>query len=58
MGASSGWNLEMRRPPVRDVPTSAAHTVVRLARVPSGSARRGGGQHPRTRRQTLRAQAR
>jgi len=32
----------MRRPPVRDVPTSAAHTVVRLARVPSGSARRGG----------------
>jgi hypothetical protein len=59
MGASSGWNLETRRPArLRVVPTSAARTVVRLARVPSATARHGAVGHPQAKRPTLRAHAR
>jgi hypothetical protein len=56
MGASSGWNLVMRRPArLRATPTSAARTVVRLARVPSGTARQSAVEHPRARRPQVRA---
>jgi hypothetical protein len=57
MGASSGWNLVTRRPAhLRATPTSAARTVVRLARVPSGTAQNAGDRaHSR---HTVRAQAR
>ncbi|HEY7179727.1 MAG TPA: hypothetical protein VH305_11165 [Gaiella sp.] len=59
MGASSGWNLETRRPRVRTAPTTAAATVVRLARVPGRAARHGAAvTRLRAARQTLRAQAR
>jgi len=59
MGASSGWNLETRRPArLRVVPTSAARTVVRLARVPSAAARHGAVDHTQATRRVPRAQAR
>jgi hypothetical protein len=59
MGASSGWNLETRRPArVRVAPTSAARTVVRLARVPGATARQGAVDHPQAKRPVLRAHAR
>ena len=50
MGASSGWNLETRPARLRVAPTSAARTVVRLARVPSATARHGAVDHPQAKR--------
>jgi hypothetical protein len=59
MGASSGWNLETRRPArLRVASTSAARTVVRLARVPSATARHGAVDRPQAKRPALRMQAR
>jgi hypothetical protein len=55
MGASSGWNIVTRRPRVRTAPTSAARTVVRLARVPNGAPRHGAIEHPRAARPQVRA---
>jgi hypothetical protein len=58
MGASSGWNLETRRPPrPRATATPSARVIVRHTRVAGRTARLRAVEHPRHAHDALRMQS-